>query len=221
MRCILVLVLSLWPVSGSGQVFGGEVRVVDGDTLDVGTTRVRLHGIDAPELGQPCTDRAGLRWDCGRWVAHEVRMRIGARKLRCEVMDMDRYGRTVARCTLAGQDLGRRLVRDGLALAYRTYSMDYHPDETAAQRAGRGLHGHRMVRPDIYRRTQYAPSARPATPADPACTIKGNIGRSGTRIYHVPGQAFYDRTVIRTEAGERWFCAEAEARAAGWRRARR
>lgn len=54
-----------------------------------------------------------------------------------------------------------------------------------------------------------------------SCDIKGNISiNSGERIYHVPGQEFYDDTVIRTEYGERWFCTEAEARAAGWRRAK-
>ncbi|MBU4530183.1 MAG: hypothetical protein KUA43_06290 [Hoeflea sp.] len=54
------------------------------------------------------------------------------------------------------------------------------------------------------------------------CLIKGNISiNSGARIYHVPGQHFYNQTKIRPEFGERWFCTEAEARAAGWRKARR
>lgn len=54
------------------------------------------------------------------------------------------------------------------------------------------------------------------------CNIKGNISiNSGERIYHVPGQTFYNETVIRTQYGERWFCSEAEARAAGWRKAMR
>ena len=55
-----------------------------------------------------------------------------------------------------------------------------------------------------------------------SCPIKGNISiNSGQRIYHVPGQMFYDQTIISPEYGERWFCSEAEARAAGWRKARR
>ena len=55
----------------------------------------------------------------------------------------------------------------------------------------------------------------------PECTIKGNISQNtGERIYHVPGQEYYDETRIRTEFGERWFCSEAEARKAGWRRAK-
>lgn len=57
---------------------------------------------------------------------------------------------------------------------------------------------------------------------NPACDIKGNISiDSGERIYHVPGQEFYSDTRIRLEYGERWFCSEAEARAAGWRKAYR
>lgn len=54
------------------------------------------------------------------------------------------------------------------------------------------------------------------------CTIKGNVSiNSGERIYHVPGQEYYDATRISPQYGEKWFCSEAEARAAGWRRARR
>ena len=56
---------------------------------------------------------------------------------------------------------------------------------------------------------------------NPACAIKGNISiNSGERIYHVPGQEYYAVTVIRAEYGERWFCSEAAARQAGWRKAR-
>ena len=54
------------------------------------------------------------------------------------------------------------------------------------------------------------------------CDIKGNVSKnSSARIYHVPGQKFYDATIIRPEYGERWFCSEAEAQQAGWRPARR
>jgi len=57
---------------------------------------------------------------------------------------------------------------------------------------------------------------------DPSCNIKGNISiGSGQRIFHVPGQEYYNATIIRTQYGERWFCTEAEAREAGWRKAPR
>ena len=56
---------------------------------------------------------------------------------------------------------------------------------------------------------------------EPRCRIKGNISKSGKRIYHVPGGRYYDQTGVNTSKGERWFCTEGEARAAGWRRSRR
>lgn len=67
---------------------------------------------------------------------------------------------------------------------------------------------------------QAAPSPSGLIGSD--CNIKGNISiDTGERIYHVPGQMFYDQTKIRSEYGERWFCSEADARAAGWRKSRR
>lgn len=51
------------------------------------------------------------------------------------------------------------------------------------------------------------------------CRIKGNINRDGQHIYHIPDDRWYDRTRIDRLQGERWFCSEAEARAAGWRKA--
>ena len=62
---------------------------------------------------------------------------------------------------------------------------------------------------------------RQATGAAKACNIKGNISKNtGEYIYHVPGQEHYNETRIATDDGERWFCSETEARAAGWRKAR-
>lgn len=53
-----------------------------------------------------------------------------------------------------------------------------------------------------------------------ACNIKGNVSTRGERIYHVPGQKYYQETRISASHGERWFCSEDEARAAGWRKSR-
>jgi hypothetical protein len=66
-----------------------------------------------------------------------------------------------------------------------------------------------------------APLGGPMGAALSGCAIKGNISVStGERIYHVPGQTYYDETIITPAKGERWFCSEGEARAAGWRRSR-
>lgn len=54
------------------------------------------------------------------------------------------------------------------------------------------------------------------------CDIKGNVSMAtGERIYHMPGQEFYNDTRISSEWGERWFCSESAARKAGWRKSKR
>lgn len=193
----------------------GTVRVIDADTIDVGGTRVRLFGIDAPEMGQPC--RAdGREWDCGAWTRDAVRNRFEGTYARCDQRDIDRYGRVVAQCSVDGQDMGQLIVYSGMAWAFRRYSETYDLDEKAAAVAGRGLWAVDIQMPSDYRAAQIADDPVPSQ----SCTIKGNIS-SGGRIYHMPGQEHYSRTRINPTNGERWFCSRAEAEAAGWRAARR
>lgn len=146
---------------------------------------------------------------------------------------MDRYGRQVARCFLGDTDLNGWMVDRGLALAYRTYSEDDVAQEKAAEGAERGLWSGTFYAPWDWRKGDRQvhsaalgkdPETRPkaATSAAPSgCALKGNISRSGRRIFHSPGQRDYGRTVVSLDKGERWFCSEQEAVAAGWRAAQR
>lgn len=214
LRICAAFVLLLLPISAWGDP-AGTVRIVDADTWDVGGVRVRLFGIDAPELDQTCLQDDGTAWACGPWATAEAERRFGGRQAACEALDTDRYGRIVARCVVAGRDAGRTMVADGLALAFRRYSLDYDLDEKTASVARLGIHAGSFQRP------AQARAARAGQSAPEGCAIKGNVSGRGVRIYHVPGQRDYDRTRISPAKGERWFCTEAEARAAGWRRARR
>jgi len=206
----------LWLASPALAEFSGPIRVIDGDTIDVGEIRVRLHGIDAPENNQTCETPRGGDWACGRWVTQQVRARYDGRMALCQQQDIDRYGRTVAVCHVDGQDIGEDLVLDGLAVAYRRYSMAYDLAEKATSVRGVGLWGSVMQNPAAFRADQQAPET--AAP-DAGCNIKGNISSNG-RIYHLPQNRHYAETRIDTSRGERWFCSEAEGRAAGWRAAR-
>jgi hypothetical protein len=66
-----------------------------------------------------------------------------------------------------------------------------------------------------------APSFRAIFNIAPHCTIKGEVNFiTRDRVYHLPGQFYYPRVTVSLPRGERWFCSEAEARSAGWRRSR-
>lgn len=191
----------------------GPVRVIDGDTLEISGERVRLFGIDAPEHDQRCTDAAGRPWACGARATETLRDLTRGRAVRCSGEEQDRYGRLVAHCTVAGRDLGAAMVRDGMAFAYRRYSRDYVGAEEQAKAAGRGIWAGAAENPAAVRA-----GARPVQAAPGGCAIKGNISSHG-RIYHLPDDRSYAKTRINTATGERWFCTEAAARAAGWRHA--
>lgn len=196
----------------------GRLRVIDGDTVDIGGERVRLFGIDAPERDQTCRTAAGAAWDCGLWAAEELDRRFGDARVTCAGRGRDDYGRTLAVCTADGVDVGRALVRAGIALAYRTYAMDYDLEEKSAQLEALGLWAGEFETPAAHRAAARAALAAAEVPAD-GCVIKGNISDAG-HIYHVPGQRDYAATRISEARGERWFCTPAEAEAAGWRPAR-
>lgn len=200
----------------------GSIHVIDGDSLRVGGITVRLHGIDAPETDQMCGAQNAPAWRCGDWVRQEVRARYQGKTAKCETVDTDAYGRAVAKCSVAGRDIGADLVSDGLAFAFRRYSMDYDLLEKGAAVNARGLHATGVQSPAAFRKAGREIANMVALEqAPPGCVIKGNISADGKHIYHMPGQVLYSRTRINTAKGERWFCTKVEAQAAGWRGARR
>ena len=214
--CAVVMVLCAQPTAYAAAL-QGPARVIDGDTIDLEGVRIRLFGIDAPEHNQNCTDTRGRKWACGTF-ATEALSAVASGNLSCEELDRDRYGRVVARCFAGGRDIGAQMVAQGAAFAYRKYSTDYIALEARAESRGVGLWSGEAERPEAFRNHKAAQSGATSA-AVGGCKIKGNISKSG-QIYHVPGQKFYAKTSISEAKGERWFCSESEARAAGWRAAK-
>jgi endonuclease YncB( thermonuclease family) len=192
----------------------GKPIVVDGDTIEILGQRIRLHGIDAPESDQFCKDKKGKSYGCGDAATRRLSKIIGWNSATCKVKDKDRYGRLVAVCSVKELDLNRQLVKEGLALAYLQYSHDYVGAEKEARKNNVGLWQGEFVKPWGWRKGKRLATDKPASSEN--CLIKGNIGSSG-KIYHIPGSKWYDNTKINEVKGERWFCSEAEAKAAGWR----
>ena len=111
-------------------------KVSDGDSLRSGNLRIRLFGIDAPELKQQCADQNGVLWSCGAAAQQQLNDLIGTSKdLQCYLRDVDRYGRLVMQCFSGSTDLGAAMVRSGHALAYRDFSDLYIAEEKQAKTA--------------------------------------------------------------------------------------
>lgn len=127
-----------------------NLRVVDGDTIHIDGVKYRIHGIDAPERNQKCFS-GGKGWLCGVEATREMR-RLATGAINCTPIEKDRYGRVVAKCFADGLDIGRELVRKGLALAYRRYSGDYIPDEDFARENRLGVWSGEFTVPWEWRR---------------------------------------------------------------------
>ncbi|GBF97172.1 hypothetical protein Rsub_10359 [Raphidocelis subcapitata] len=327
---------------GASEALEGPARVVDGDTLYVQGTKIRLYAVDAPESKQSCKNGAGETYACGQQSADALKKRVGSNKVKCDVKEKDQYGRSVASCTIlapgGSEDMGTFMVGNGYAVAYSKFSAQYVPLERKAKDARIGIWQGSFTPPARWRYEQrlatipegdedaaiaeeeaadraqqqrpqqqqqqqqqrawtpapapapysnvqpgrsYANAAggggggapapaqapapqqwapapaqapalqqaapapapapgaprsyadalkAPAAPAAPAaaapnsgsgggsgCAIKGNIGSRGDKIYHLPGQGEYDAVKIETNKGEKYFCSEKEAQAAGFR----
>ena len=151
---LAALALALASPAIAGEWYTGPVRVIDGDSLEVGNRKTRIHGIDAFEVRQRC---AGT--PCGQIATQAMQEAIRGRMVRCEALDRDRYGRTIARCFAArqgaqgpGLDIGGHMVAQGWALAYRRYSRDYVGAERSAQRDRLGAWAGAFVAPWVWRR---------------------------------------------------------------------
>ncbi len=131
------LAVALLPTLALADITG-TATVINGDTLEIEGQRIRLHGIDAPELRQSCW-LGGKVWRCGGDAASALAEKIASRAVACQELDRDRYGRIVAKCAVAGEDLGEWMVANGWAVAYVYFSYDYTRAEQRAKSARRGI----------------------------------------------------------------------------------
>lgn len=240
--CVLVVLVYYSDVLDGGRTpattplqLTGIARVIDGDTLELQSRRIRLDGIDAPESGQLCRDNRGRHYDCGATATQALRTFLANRSdIVCRISGRDQYDRLIGDCRADGASVAAWLVNQGHALDWPRYSRGaYAREQGEAERNERGLWagtfdkpwdwraGRRSVATAVNGPMPGLVAAAMDEPANEDCRIKGNINASGQRIYHMPGQHFYERTRISPDQGERWFCSQDEARDAGWRPAMR
>lgn len=209
-------------LSEPASITGVVSKVQDADSITVSNTSIRLQGIDAPELGQDCLDQSGQAYSCGQYAAGILREMILGKSVRCQVTGIDSYQRTLAICYRGGVNLNQYLVAQGWAVAFEKYDTQFVSTQRMARLNKKGLWQGDFVRPDSFRAAGRATVESEAVSRSGGCLIKGNINRKGDRIYHMPGSSkHYADTRINEKRGEKWFCSEQEAIAAGWRAPRR
>ncbi|MEH2560651.1 thermonuclease family protein [Bradyrhizobium sp. AZCC 2289] len=149
-----IAVLLLLASTGAALPGGltGQPSIIDGDTLEIHGTRIRLWGIDAPESTQLCRGDDSQQYRCGAKSANDLDAFIASRPVSCVPISLDQYRRTVAICTVGDADLGEWLVRNGLALDWPQYSKGkYAAAQRDAEHAGRGMWAGSYVEPWLFR----------------------------------------------------------------------
>jgi endonuclease YncB( thermonuclease family) len=142
----------------------GTASVIDADTLDIRSERIRLVGVDAPESGQKCKDASGALVRCGSTAANALDAWINRNPVTCASEGTDRYQRVLGKCSVRGQSVQDWLVRNGYAVAYREYSTEFVPAEIAAREAKAGIWAGEFVMPSDWRKGQRL-EGEPATKA--------------------------------------------------------
>lgn len=126
----------------------GHAAAVDGDTLRLAATRIRLTGLDAPELDQTCST-GGRQWNCGSEARAFLAALVDRRTTNCDPSGRDRYGRVLAKCRVDGDDLGAAIVAAGWAVT----DFDYGVEEATARAARRGIWAGDFATPAEWRRS--------------------------------------------------------------------
>lgn len=128
------------------------IRVIDGDTIELSSEKLRLFGMDAPEKGQPCK-RNNSPYDCGAASKEHLEFLLTGAKVECTKKKKDKWGRYIALCSADGEDISQLMVRHGWAMAYREFSTAYVEDEEFAKSNRLGMWSKEFTVPSEWRKT--------------------------------------------------------------------
>lgn len=144
---IFILILAAFLTDAVSQE---EIKVIDGDTLHINNAKIRLFGIDAPEINQTCYDEKGAEYPCGVYSKKALKQLVTA-ETKCIIKDMDKYKRILSICYNGDTDINQEMVLSGHAIAYTRYSVDYAPAEEQARNNRHGVWQGKFIDPEQYR----------------------------------------------------------------------
>jgi endonuclease YncB( thermonuclease family) len=191
----------------------GRAFALSGDTLRVRDTVVRLAGVEAPLISQRCSKPGNRRWRCGEAAQDALARTLRAGTVRCDLSGTDEAGQALGTCYMRDKDIASGLVREGALFSSGGFLASYGSEEKQAKAERAGLWQGEAERPSDYRAKLWE-AAKRSSPDE--CPIKGQVS-SGGKYYLVPWSPNYPRAQVRAHRGERWFCSEREAVAAGWK----
>ena len=155
MKSLLTILLFLIGSTAVADITG-SAYVIDGDTINISDVRIRLNGIDTPEIDQICRTN-GLIWHCGVEATKMMRHLTKGKTVTCIGNTKDQYGRLIANCFVGELNLNATMVKSGMALSYRYYSVDYVTQEDFARQAKRGLWSGEFIAPWDWRKGERLP----------------------------------------------------------------
>ncbi|HKY19644.1 MAG TPA: thermonuclease family protein [Vicinamibacterales bacterium] len=148
---ILTVLYGSWNliVSAADELIVGRAAVIDGDTVEIGTRRVRLFGVDALELGQVC-DYKGRKWQCGYRAARDLAKWLGQATIVCR-RRANSNDRAVASCTKGVVDVAGWIVTNGFAVAEPRHSKSYLSEQERARASRAGMWASSFDLPKVWR----------------------------------------------------------------------
>ncbi|MEQ1696591.1 MAG: thermonuclease family protein [Hyphomicrobiaceae bacterium] len=196
----------LTPASGRVE---GKAVVLTGGQMRIDGETVQLFGVEIPMAGQQC---AGTK-SCASAAKTALQKLVGGKRVTCEISGREANNASSATCKVNGADIAGQLVRGGHVFATTGLFATYASAEREARSNRTGLWRNNALRPTEFRAKVWE-DAKQSAPG--GCPIKGTVA-GDNKTYLVPWAPSYDKAKVRPDRGERWFCTEAEARAAGWK----
>lgn len=152
---ILISLLSLFfnPKSNANEIISSitaPVKIIDGDSIEIGMRRIRLMGIDAPEYQQYCKNKNNKKYPCGKDALNYLKNIIGNIPIKCTIHEKDKYNRDLCTCYVNNKNINAEMIRAGHAIVYM--GNQYTSEQAEAKRFQRGIWQGRFMHPRLFRR---------------------------------------------------------------------
>ncbi len=159
---VLIFTFLLNQILNAAEIYGTP-KIIDGDTVHINSKKIRLEGIDAPEIKQKCKKpflkislfigfEFNKNYSCGVISKEKLIDKINNSKIKCIYSSKDRYKRYLATCYKDKINLNKWMVRNGYAVAYKRYSIDYVRDEEYAEENRLGMWEGTFIKPEKWRK---------------------------------------------------------------------